>query len=229
VEASQVLTGGIAVANTVHPVAEQTAPGLHRSFLPRQFGHPRGVLGWLAGQLMALQNAPANRLAVELLDVTPGDRILEIGFGPGLAIQMLTSTPAESIAGIDHSATMLRQATRRNREGIRTGRVELREAPASQLPFADARFTKVFGVNSFHHWPTPEAGLLEARRVLREGGLLLLCVRMALPVKRMFAAPGWSEERVQQAVGRLKQAGFRDIRLERRNVGRDVTVFLANK
>jgi hypothetical protein len=56
--------------------------------LVRQFGHPRGIAGRAAGWVMAHRgaNRQRNRWAVALLDVRPTDRVLEIGFGPGLAI-----------------------------------------------------------------------------------------------------------------------------------------------
>ena len=52
----------------------------------RQFGEPTGWRGRALGRLMALKNARMSRVAVELLDVQPDDRGLEIGFGPGVAI-----------------------------------------------------------------------------------------------------------------------------------------------
>jgi SAM-dependent methyltransferase len=198
--------------------------------LSRQFRRPTGALGWLAGQLMARKNAPMNRLAVELLDARPGDRILEIGFGPGTAIQMLASgAEIGLIAGVDHSSAMLRQASRRNRQSIRAGRAELHAGTASQLPFPDAHFTKAFAVNSFHHWSSQPDDLLEVRRVLRENGLLLLCLRMALPKKSLFAPPGMTDEQVRSAEQLVEQAGFRDVRTVRRNVGREVSCILAYK
>jgi hypothetical protein len=58
----------------------------------RQFGHPRGIAGHLAGWVMAHRssNKQRNRWVVWLLDVQPTDRVLEIGFGPGLAIAELS-------------------------------------------------------------------------------------------------------------------------------------------
>lgn len=54
-----------------------------------QFGHPRGPLGHLAGWIMGARasNRERSRWAVSLLDIEPTDRVLEIGFGPGLAIE----------------------------------------------------------------------------------------------------------------------------------------------
>jgi protein-L-isoaspartate O-methyltransferase len=52
-----------------------------------QFGHPTGFWGRAAGLLMAhhTSNRRRNAWAVSLLDVHPEDRVLEIGFGPGIA------------------------------------------------------------------------------------------------------------------------------------------------
>jgi hypothetical protein len=56
-----------------------------------QFGRPTGVWGRAAGVVMAHRssNRRRNEWAVSLLDVRPRDRVLEIGFGPGLAINEL--------------------------------------------------------------------------------------------------------------------------------------------
>src|SRR5262245_47132632 len=94
-----------------------------------QFGHPNGFWGPAVGWILA--SRPSNRRrnvwAVSLLNVQPRDLILEIGFGPGIAIQECSRLAVEGyVCGLDHSAEMLRQATRRNREAIRTGRVDLR-------------------------------------------------------------------------------------------------------
>src|ERR1700724_1632534 len=117
---------------------------------------------------------------------------------------------------------MLRRALRRNRRSIQAGRVELHAGTASRLPFPDAHFTKAFAVNSFHHWSSQLDCLLEVRRALREKGLLLLCLRMALPKQSLFAAPGMTDEQVRSAEQLVERAGFRDVRTVRRNVGREV-------
>ena len=128
----------------------QTAAGKRpaRSRLRKQFGRPTGWLGALAGQLMARKNRAMNLAAVELLDVKPTDRILEIGFGPGVAIEALSrSATVGLVAGIDPSAVMLRQATKRNRQAIEAGRVVLKSGTASELPFDDGAFDKVLAVS----------------------------------------------------------------------------------
>jgi ubiquinone/menaquinone biosynthesis C-methylase UbiE len=65
-------------------------------------------------------NRQRNLWVVSLLDVQPTDRVLEIGFGPGLAIAELARRATRGhIYGIDHSEVMVRQASKRNAAAIR--------------------------------------------------------------------------------------------------------------
>jgi ubiquinone/menaquinone biosynthesis C-methylase UbiE len=193
-----------------------------------QFGHPTGLMGRLVGRLMASKNAYMHRLAADVLDVQTDDRILEIGFGSGTLIQELARrATAGFVAGVDPSDVMVQQAAGRNLKWIRSGRVVLERGGVSKLPFPDGRFTKVCEVNSFHHWPDPARDLQEVQRVLQKGGLLLLCLRMKSPTPGRFQAPGHDEEGVRR-VGRIvKDAGFSDVRTERRQLAREVVCVLA--
>jgi hypothetical protein len=60
----------------------------------RMFGRPTGMLGKLGGIIMAHVNAPFTRCVIRLLDVQPRDKVLEIGFGPGVGIQLLAKSGA---------------------------------------------------------------------------------------------------------------------------------------
>jgi SAM-dependent methyltransferase len=69
---------------------------------------------------------------------------------------------------------MVSQTRLHNAAAIETGRVDLHWGSVASLPFADGRFDRFLAVNSFHHWPQPEANLLEVKRVLRLGGVLVI-------------------------------------------------------
>ena len=60
-----------------------------RTLPMRMFVHPKGVLGRLGGMIMARMNWDAAEQVIELRDVQSDDKILEVGFGPGVAIQLL--------------------------------------------------------------------------------------------------------------------------------------------
>src|SRR6266704_5797067 len=129
--------------------------------------HPRGAAESVPGWVFAHRpsNRQRNGWVVSLLGVQPADRVLEIGFGPGLAVAELVGAGAGHVYGIDHSGVMLRQASRRNAAAIRAGRVTLINASVDQLPPAlDGPFDAILAVNSLGFWPAPAERLAELRR-----------------------------------------------------------------
>src|SRR6201992_688095 len=81
-----------------------------------QAHHPRGAAGRVAAWEMA--HRPSNRQrsawVISLLEVGPADRVLEIGFGPGLAVAALVRAGAGHVYGIDHSGGRGPRGTRRH-------------------------------------------------------------------------------------------------------------------
>ena len=200
-------------------------PGGWRS----QFANPRGFGGRLAGWLMARKNAAMNDNLVEWLQLSPADRVLEIGFGHGRTLARIAlRTPSGIVAGVDPSPEMLRMASRRNRAAVQSGLVELALGSAEALPHPDARFDKLLAANCVQFWDLGRA-FAEARRVLRPGGTLLLGIRMRETKQRRFASPGFSEARVEALHAPLERAGFA-LRSERgRAGGREVLGLFATR
>jgi SAM-dependent methyltransferase len=138
-----------------------------------QAHRPRGAAGTVSGWVFAHRpsNRQRNRWVVSLLAVRPADRVLEIGFGPGVAVTALARAGAGHVYGIDHSAVMLRQASRRNAAAIRAGRVTLVNASVDQIPpTLNGPFDVILAVNSLAFWPAPAERLAELRRRLAPGG-----------------------------------------------------------
>jgi SAM-dependent methyltransferase len=151
-----------------------------------QFGRPRGLAGRLAGWEMTVRpsNRKRNLWAVDLLEVQPADRVLEIGFGPGVAIRALARrASAGFVYGIDHSEVMVRQATARNRAAVERNRVILRLGSAADLPTFGVVFDKVLVVNNFGMWPDPQQGLGELRSVMRPGGRVAIVSQPRQPAR----------------------------------------------
>jgi ubiquinone/menaquinone biosynthesis C-methylase UbiE len=178
-----------------------------------QFGRPTGFWGRAAGLVMAHRssNRRRNAWAVSLLEVRPDDRVLEIGFGPGLAILELSRiAPQGYVCGIDHSELMLRHARRRNADGIRRGVVDLRLASIDDLPVFDAPFDKILAVNAVLFWYELDACLKELRGLLRPGGLIA--------VAHQPRGPGASDEtsaaRGQEIAAALTRVGFSAVQVE---------------
>lgn len=124
---------------------------------------------------MVRQHQPENAWSVSLLNVQPADHVLEVGFGPGVAIQLLASQAREGkIIGVDYSRTMVRVARRRNIQAVKAGRVDLRYGEATALPCADTLFDKALSIHTLYFWTQPVQALLELQRVLKPGGTLAL-------------------------------------------------------
>jgi SAM-dependent methyltransferase len=173
----------------------------------RQFGHPRGAAGRVAGWTMGHRssNVRRNVWAAEVLDVAPGHRVLEIGFGPGVAIEAMAARVGDGrVYGIDQSEVMVRQASRRNRAAIVSGQVELAMGSVDVLADFGEPLDRILAVNSIGFWPDPVARLSELRALLRPGGVLCLVAQPRTPRADAEASASAADE----LRGLLSGAGF---------------------
>ena len=130
------------------------------------------------GRIMETETAPENDATLERLVLQPGDRVLEVGFGPGRAIERVAVVVTSgTVVGVEISEEMLRMATRRCERFIREGRVDLRLGSIERLPFESASFDKAYSVHTLYFWARPAEVLADIRRVLKRGGVFALCFR----------------------------------------------------
>jgi ubiquinone/menaquinone biosynthesis C-methylase UbiE len=161
-------------------------------------------MGWL----LETGNAQQNRATVEALDPPPGGAVLELGFGPGHALELLArKTSLGLIAGADHSEAMVRAARRRLERRHGNAALDLRVAEAEDLPFPDEAFDLVYAVNSYHQWPDKEAALAEIAGVLKPGGEVVLSIR-DFRVEGGFEPPGQGAAAAREVEPLLAGFGF---------------------
>jgi SAM-dependent methyltransferase len=108
---------------------------------------------------------------VALADLQPGQRVLDVGCGPGaLTAQLVERLGASAVTAIDPSESFVAAP------GSRFPGVDVHHGVAEQLPFPDDGFDAAFAQLVVHFMSDPVAGLREMARVTRPGGLVLACV-----------------------------------------------------
>jgi ubiquinone/menaquinone biosynthesis C-methylase UbiE len=184
--------------------------------LGSQLRRPRGLFGLVVGRGMSLVNRPINYWTLGLMGIRPSDRVLEVGFGSGVALARVASIVTAGLAaGLDYSDTMVRQARLRNAAAVRQGRIALVRGDACSLPYRDECFDKVCAIQSIYFWPQPVSALAEMRRVLRPDGLLAVTL---MPKEDLqwwgFTLEDYRLYTGEEAVAMAEQAGFSSVRLE---------------
>jgi ubiquinone/menaquinone biosynthesis C-methylase UbiE len=155
---------------------------------------------------MARSNMKMDEWVIARLGVRPADHVLEIGFGPGVAIELLSQRAVNGfVAGVDYSEEMIEMAEERNQEAIAAGKVELYRAKVEALPFEDGRFDKVLAIKSLAVWDDPAAGLKEIARILKPGGLVALG----------FTTNARKQISQDEIDATLETAGFKHLRREK--------------
>lgn len=189
-----------------------------RAFMENH-AHPKGLLGKLVAFRLGRVNRQPNEWVISLLDLKPTDRVLEIGFGPGLALQKIAAmVPQGWVAGIEPSEVMFQAAAKRNAAAIAAGRVELKLGDITALPYPDNHFDKGLAVQLINYLPEPLAGLIEWRRVMKPQGRIALFFeapekfertrKMLKGIYRPYAG--------QEVIELVQQAGFARAWLEAR-------------
>ena len=150
--------------------------------------------------------------------IRSGDTILDVGCGGGRTVHKLASIAQKGkVFGVDHSEASVSVSRQRNGRLIESGRVEVRHASVSRLPFHDRMFDLATAVETHYYWPNLPADLREVRRVLKPGGALLIITEAYKGGKhdkrlQLFAqamAPlGYSHLSVEENRELLSGAGF---------------------
>ncbi|MDQ0337237.1 ubiquinone/menaquinone biosynthesis C-methylase UbiE [Caldalkalibacillus uzonensis] len=176
-----------------------------------QFKLPEGFWGHVAGKIMAVSNRELNAWTVSILSIQPDDRVLEVGFGPGVAIELVSKQlDTGMVVGIDASPIMMQQASKRNATAISLGKVELKQASIEHLPAFHEPFDKIFTVNSLMFWPEPVTHLRQLGQHLKPGGILAVTFQP----RNKGATDQTALEEGKTYTQYLKEAGFTDIHMQ---------------
>lgn len=186
--------------------------------IARQAGHPRGLLGRVVCRIMAFETATQNTAALDLLAPGSADHILEVGFGHGRTLALAARIAhAGFVAGVDVSADMTRVVARRERALVTAGRLEVRCADSSRLPYPAARFDRVLAVHTLYFWREPQEHLREIARVTKPGGRFVLGFRPREDAHAVADLPAsvYTFYEASEVAALVGASGFVDVELVR--------------
>lgn len=180
--------------------------GMNDSLSPRSwltgapltgFALPSGPLAWLQGWALLL-NRPEQREVLQVVDPRPGQRVVEVGHGPGQLLAWMADRGAYVI-GVEPSAAMTNQARHCLRSRLRSGQAELRAGTAEDTGLPDASVDTAVSVNNIPIWSDLDRGFQELFRVLRPGGRLVVAWhggRQPIPTARRRVLPASARDRI---------------------------------
>ncbi|MBS1597871.1 MAG: class I SAM-dependent methyltransferase [Bacteroidetes bacterium] len=154
--------------------------------LAKQLRKPGGRLGKKVGKKMNESNETLYDFAIETMQLSEGDNILEIGFGNGKFFNKIFSVRNDlKISGLDYSAEMINEARASNQSHIDSGKLTLRYGSSDKIPFPANSFDKVFCINVVYFWEQPGKHLEEIYRVLKPGGKFYSVLRAKETMQQM--------------------------------------------
>jgi ubiquinone/menaquinone biosynthesis C-methylase UbiE len=127
--------------------------------------------------LFTMMNNPIRAWSQRLLEtplligprgVLAGQRVLEIGCGRGVGVEILLGLGARHVVGLDIDPQMISLA--QGRLGSIADQTDVFVGDAQAIDAPDGAFDAVVGYGVIHHIPDWQAALQEVSRVLRSGG-----------------------------------------------------------
>jgi SAM-dependent methyltransferase len=179
-----------------------------------------GLTGLLAAASMVVGREGDALLAEELSRLQPGDKVVDVGCGPGTAVRRAARLGASAI-GVDPAPVMLRVARILTRSSVGARYVT---GTAESMPLPDGSVSVLWTIASVHHWTDLDAALTEARRVLSPAGRLVAIERRTEPGARGYASHGWTGEQAAAFANLCQEHGFIDAEVGHHQAGRRRTV-----
>ena len=187
----------------------------------KQCGRPTSEEGKKLAEKMNEYHYPLTSWGLEMVQISSGDTILDIGCGGGRTIATLAEKVTDGkVFGIDHSADCVTWSAEYNQPLVKEGRVEVFHASVDKIPFQDNFFNLVVAVETIYFWPDILNSFKEVQRILKPGGNFLIVNEMYLSEafrernEECMASERMTIYSPEQLEQPLKDAGFTDISID---------------
>ncbi|CDW54659.1 tRNA-synt 1g and Methyltransf 11 domain containin g protein [Trichuris trichiura] len=179
--------------------------------------------GYLTAFLLLRRSGRVSEQAVELLPVTPNDKVLEVGFGLGRGLLKLfekIELGNGSVYGTERSEYLAQRANKLLALELATGKLEIFYTPAVHLPFLDDSFDWIFHNDCFYYFLGAPC-LHELSRVLKPEGKMVTALsleRLKWLQSRNLLRGAFFRNPLDYMIA-LERCGFCDVRFEYHKVG----------
>ena len=133
------------------------------------------------GEKMERHHLDITEKTIGVMDLRPGERVLDLGCGSGWATRLLARIVCEGpegfgqVVGVDIADEMIRQARGASKEFENILYVW---GSAQQIPWEENFFDKVLSVESFYYYPDQDRALAELFRVLAPRGRMFILINL---------------------------------------------------
>ena len=136
---------------------------------------PTGFWGSRILSSMNIHHDALTNWGLEHVSIDPQFHILDIGCGGGNALSKMSKMAVDGkLCGIDHSEVSVKESKKKNKEDVKSGKIEIIQGSVSHLPYEQHSFDLVTGIETYYFWPNPIEDLKEVKRVLKPNGSILL-------------------------------------------------------
>jgi len=189
-------------------------------YLLMQVRHPSKWLGRPFVWLMNKSHSNLTDWGLQHAKIDKNFTILDVGCGGGRTIQKLAAQASEGkVYGVDYAEGSVAMSRRKNAASIQAGRVKIKQASVSQLPFADNKFDLATAIETQYYWPNLLNDMREILRVLKPGGTLLIIAEVYRngarnsvlePVMKLLGSHSLSANDQHEL---FSQAGYQDVQI----------------
>ena len=133
------------------------------------------------GEEMERHHLDITEKTIRLMDLRPGERVLDLGCGAGWATRLLARMVADGpagfgqVVGVDVSDEMIRRARQASRD---FENIMFVWGSAQQIPWEENYFDKVLSVESFYYYADQDRALSELFRVMAPRGRLFILINL---------------------------------------------------
>ncbi len=192
-----------------------------------QLAEPHGVLGQVVGVALVEANGDLSRAVVDDLRLRDGERVLDIGCGPGQGVAAALDAADVIVHAVDPSAAMLRRVRLANRRAVRRLRLHLHETTLDDLELV-VPLQAAWMVNVVYFLDDRVASLSHLHDLMAPGGRVAIGYRDARDLSDDEFGRRFAEQHRPvtdtEVEDDLRAAGFTGVLTVRHDDGRRITI-----